>query len=151
MKKVFCAPFTAGYYAIPEHEGKRIVKVCCFDTRRTTTNLFGWPIERLYAIVDLRDRKVLSVRDDGVVPIAAGDRNFTEAAAGRLRPPAKPTLLAQPQGPNIQITGRSEERRVGKECSPRRRPPHQSTRTTRPPRARGQGRGRREPASARAS
>ena len=105
MKKVFCAPFTAGYYAIPKHEGKRIVKVGCFDTRRTTTNLFGWPIERLYAIVDLRDRKVLSVRDDGVVPIAAGDRNFTEAAAGRLRPPAKPTLLAQPQGSNIQITG----------------------------------------------
>jgi primary-amine oxidase len=100
LKKVFCAPFTAGYYGIPEHEGKRIVKVGCFDTRKTTTNLFGWPIERLYAIVDLREHKVLSVRDDGVVPIAGGDRNYTEAAVtqllGKVRAPKKPTLLAQP-------------------------------------------------------
>jgi len=109
LTKVFCAPFTAGYYGLPEHEGKRIVKVGCFDTRKTTTNLFGWPIERLYAIVDLRGHRVLSVRDDGVVPIAGGDRNFTESAVnqvvGRLRAPRKPTLMAQPQGSNLKIAG----------------------------------------------
>jgi primary-amine oxidase len=109
FKQLFCAPWTAGNYGIPEYEGKRIVKVGCFDTRKTTTNLFGWPIERLYAIVDLRERKVLSVRDDGVVPIAEGDRNYTEATVrqvvGRLRAPRKPTLLAQPQGSNIRIDG----------------------------------------------
>src|SRR5215467_2860634 len=44
FSKVFCAPFTAGYYGIPEHEGKRILMVGCFDTRRTTHNNFGWPI-----------------------------------------------------------------------------------------------------------
>jgi primary-amine oxidase len=110
FKPLFCAPWSTGYYGIPEYEGKRIVKVGCFDTRKTTTNLFGWPIERLYAIVDLREHKVLSVRDDGVVPIAGGDRNFTEAAVrqmpgGRVRAPRKPTLLAQPQGSNIRIDG----------------------------------------------
>ncbi len=105
LEKVFCAPFSAGYYGIREHDGKRVVKVGCFDTRRTTTNLFGWPIERLYATVDLRERKVLNVRDDGVVPIADGDRNYTEAAIGELREPRKPTLLAQPQGPNLRIDG----------------------------------------------
>ena len=61
---------TAGYFAIPEHAGKRIIKVGCYDLRRTTTNMWGWPIERLYAVVDLRERKVLSVADAGVVPIA---------------------------------------------------------------------------------
>src|SRR5262249_51880326 len=47
FSKVFCAPFTAGYYGIPEHEGKRILMVGCFDTQKTTNNIFGWPIERL--------------------------------------------------------------------------------------------------------
>jgi primary-amine oxidase len=105
VEKVFCAPFSAGYYGIPEHEGKRIVKVGCFDTRRSTTNVFGWPIERLYAIVDLRERKVLSVTDGGVVPIADGDRNYTEAAVGALRDARKPTAIAQPQGANVRIDG----------------------------------------------
>lgn len=105
VEKLFCAPFSAGYYGIPEHEGKRIVKVGCFDTRKSTTNVFGWPIERLYAIFDLRERQVLGVTDDGVVPIADGDRNYSEAAVGTLRAARKPTAIAQPQGTNVRIDG----------------------------------------------
>src|SRR4029453_2014174 len=103
--KVFCSPMTAGYFAIPEHAGKRIIKVGCYDLRRTTTNMWGWPIERLYAVVDLRERKVLSGADAGVVPIADRDQNFTEAAAGALRAARRPTVMAQPQGANVVITG----------------------------------------------
>src|SRR5262249_46478253 len=66
LTKVFCAPFSAGYYGSPAQDGKRLVKVGCFDTRRSTTNVFGWPIERLYALVDLRRMDVLSVTDGGV-------------------------------------------------------------------------------------
>jgi primary-amine oxidase len=104
-EKVFCSPMTAGYFAIPEHAGKRIIKVGCYDLRRTTTNMWGWPIERLYAIVDLRERRVLSVSDAGVVPIADRDMNFTEAAAGPLRAARKPTVMAQPQGANFIVDG----------------------------------------------
>jgi primary-amine oxidase len=103
--KLFCSPMTAGYFAIPEHAGKRIIKVGCYDLRRTTTNMWGWPIERLYAIVDLRERKVLSVADGGVVPIADRDMNFTEVAAGTLRAARKPTVIAQPQGANFTVSG----------------------------------------------
>lgn len=104
-EKVFCSPMTAGYFAIPEHAGKRIIKVGCYDLRRTTTNMWGWPIERLYAIVDLRERRVLSVSDAGVVPIADRDMNFTEAAAGPLRAARKPTVMAQPHGANFSVNG----------------------------------------------
>jgi len=103
--KLFCSPMTAGYFAIPEHAGKRVIKVGCYDLRRTTTNMWGWPIERLYAIVDLRERKVLNVADAGVVPIADRDMNFTEAAAGVLRPSRKPTVMTQPLGANFTIRG----------------------------------------------
>jgi primary-amine oxidase len=103
--KLFCSPFAAGYYGNPAREGNRLVKVGCFDTRRSTTNLWAWPIEGLYALMDLRRRVVLSVTDSGVVPIADGDYNYTEAAAGTLRDPRKPTMLQQPGGPNFSIDG----------------------------------------------
>jgi primary-amine oxidase len=103
--KLFCAPFSAGFYGDPAQVGKRLVKVGCFDTRRSATNLFGWPVERLYALVDLRRREVLSVTDEGVVPITDADLDYTEAAVGALREARKPTALAQPAGPNFQIDG----------------------------------------------
>ena len=109
VSKVFCAPFSAGYYGNPAHDGKRLVKVGCFDTRRSTTNVFGWPIERLYALVDLRRSEVLNVTDHGVMPIAERDMNYSEAAIGTLRDPRKPTLLSQPQGTNVQISGHEIE------------------------------------------
>ena len=105
LSKLFCAPFSAGYYGRSEREGNRLVKVGCFDTRRSTTNLFGWPIERLYALVDLRTRTVLSVTDQGAVPIREGDANYDEKAIGTPRPARKPTLIAQPEGSNVQIAG----------------------------------------------
>jgi primary-amine oxidase len=105
VSKVFCAPFSAGYYGRPESDGRRLVKVGCFDTRRTTTNMFGWPIERLYALFDLRKREVLSVTDGGVVPIAEGDYNYTERAVGALRDARKPTILSQPVGANFHLDG----------------------------------------------
>jgi primary-amine oxidase len=105
LKKLYCAPFSAGNYGIKAHEGKRLLKVGCFDTSRSTNNLFGWPIERLYALVELREKKVLQVVDYGVVPVAAQDMNFTEAAIGTLRPPDKPTVLVQPSGSNVKLNG----------------------------------------------
>jgi primary-amine oxidase len=105
LTKVFCAPFSAGYYGSPSQEGRRLVKVGCFDTRRSTTNVFGWPIERLYALVDLRRLTVLSVTDDGVVPIAEGDFNYDAAAVKTVREPRKPVSLAQPLGTNVRIDG----------------------------------------------
>jgi primary-amine oxidase len=103
--KVFCAPYTAGYFGIPEQEGKRILMATCYDTRRATNNMWGWPIERLYAVVDMRARKVLEVVDYGNVPVSGSNQNFREADIDGLRPPRKPTLSAQPEGSNYQIGG----------------------------------------------
>jgi primary-amine oxidase len=105
LTKVFCAPFSAGYYGSPSQEGKRLVKVGCFDTRRSTTNVFGWPIERLYALVDLRRMAVLSVSDYGVVPISDGDLNYDAAAIKTTREARKPTILSQPLGKNVRVDG----------------------------------------------
>jgi primary-amine oxidase len=104
LDKVFCAPFSAGYYGSAA-DGTRLVKIGCFDTRRTTTNLFGWPIEGLYALYDLRRQAIVRISDTGVIPVAGGNQNFDAASIGAPREPRKPTLLAQPEGANFTISG----------------------------------------------
>lgn len=102
---VFCAPFSMGYFGIDEHEDKRLLKVGCFDIRPATNNWFGWPIEGLYAVVDLADGTVLSVHDSGEVPISPANLNFVEDEIGDLREPMKPVSLATPAGANFTIEG----------------------------------------------
>jgi primary-amine oxidase len=103
--KVFCAPWSAGNYGIPAHDGRRMLIVGCFDTRRVTNNRFGWPIERLYAAVDLHKNEVVDVYDNGQVPLSPSNQNFGEADAGALRDHRTPTVVAQPDGASFTIDG----------------------------------------------
>ena len=104
-KLVDCAPFTIGYYGIKAHEGRRLLRVGCFDISRSTNNIFGWPIEKLYALVDLRTMTVIDVVDTGIVEVSPAEMNFTEAATIPLRKAEKPTLIAQPRGKNFVLKG----------------------------------------------
>lgn len=104
-EKIYCAPFSMGNYGIKEHEGKRLLKVGCFDTSRSSNNVYGWPIEKLYALVELRERKILQVIDDGVVPVSPANMNFAEADATPLRAAQNPTEQSQPRGANFKIDG----------------------------------------------
>jgi primary-amine oxidase len=105
LSKLFCAPWSAGYFGVPAHEGRRVLVVGCFDTRRTTNNMFGWPVERLYAEVDLFARQVLQVIDNGIVPVTTTNQNFKEADIAGLRDARKATLMAQPEGASYTIDG----------------------------------------------
>ena len=104
-KAVFCAPFTMGYFNIPADRGMRLLKVGCFDLRPSDNSVFGWPIEGLYAIVDLAQQKAVRIYDSGVIPIAPGNTNFTEMAVGTLRDPLNPVAIATPNGANVAING----------------------------------------------
>ena len=103
LELIECAPFAAGYFGIKAHEGKRLLKVGCFDVSRATNNIFGWPIERLYALVDLRAMAVTEVIDLGTIPVSKAELNFTERDISTLRPAEKPTVIAQPSGANFTI------------------------------------------------
>ncbi|MGR9046380.1 MAG: copper amine oxidase, partial [Gammaproteobacteria bacterium] len=99
--KVFCAPFTMGNFGIPEDEGKRLLKVGCFDLSRTTNNLFMSPIEGLYAVVDLHSKTVVRLWDSGVVPVSKADLNFT----GEVRDNSDSAMQPQPSGNRFSIDG----------------------------------------------
>jgi primary-amine oxidase len=66
---VYCAPLAAGYSAEPADEGRRLVRVACFDTTGTN-NVWARPIEGLYAVVDLDAEKVVRLIDTGAVPVS---------------------------------------------------------------------------------
>ena len=104
-KTVDCAPFTVAYYSIEAHEGQRLLRVGCFEISRSTNNIFGWPIEKLYALADLRKMTVIEVVDDGIVPVSPAEMNFTKAATAPLRPVEKPTLIPQSRGKNFILKG----------------------------------------------
>ncbi|HVH79626.1 MAG TPA: tyramine oxidase, partial [Stellaceae bacterium] len=86
----FCAPFSAGYFADPAEIGKRLLKVVCYDARGST-NVWGRPVEGLYAVVDLDEQRVVKLVDTGVVPVSSDAADF--AAAGSA-PTAKPSAPA---------------------------------------------------------
>jgi primary-amine oxidase len=75
-ERVFCIPLTAGAFGSPEERGRRLMKVPCY-VKPSGSNYYAKPIEGLFALVDLRARKVLEVTDTGVVPIPSDDWGYT--------------------------------------------------------------------------
>ncbi len=107
VENVLCAPLTVGYFNIPEEAGRRLLRVPCFYTKDSLTNLFTRPIEGLFALVDLNTKSVLKVVDTGVRPLPQHTYELTEAAAGKLREPLKPVKISQPEGSNIKVNGQT--------------------------------------------
>jgi primary-amine oxidase len=92
FEHLFCAPFSAGYFADPAEENRRLLKVACFDTSEPGNNIWSRPIEGLFAIVDLDEGRVLRVIDTGIVPVRRSPDAF--AAADPQPAAAKPQPFA---------------------------------------------------------
>jgi len=82
FENLFCASMSAGYFADPAEEGRRLVKVVCFDRAGSRINWWGRPIEGLYAVVDLDEKRMVRLVDTGEVPISREAHEF----GGAIRP-----------------------------------------------------------------
>ncbi len=56
-------------------------------------------------MVDLNERRVVRLVDEGVVPVPEASHNYDEASLGPLQEAPKPTLLHQPEGSIIAVDG----------------------------------------------
>jgi len=101
--KIYCAPFSPGWYGVKEEENRRLVRALCFDTS-DTPNFWGRPIENLVAIVDLDEKKILRLVDDGVVPVPRPRVDYDEKAAGKPRE-RKPLVTEYAKGNGFTLTG----------------------------------------------
>ncbi len=71
--------------------------------RGKNENYYGRPIEGLIATVDIGKKKVIEVVDTGVVPIAKGSVELSEAANGPVRTTLKPIVIERPEGVSFKI------------------------------------------------
>ncbi len=104
-EKVVCAPLTAGYYELPEEEGRRLFKVNCFDGR-DTENFWGRPIEGVTAVVDIDAGRVIKLVDTGVRPMPDNPAGYTEAEVTQ-HPAPKPLNWIEKKGHDYEMDGQA--------------------------------------------
>jgi primary-amine oxidase len=101
---VHCGGYGTGYFATPEEQGRRLLRLECGDVRGVWE---GWnhPIEGIVILWDANERKVLRVIDTGIVPVPQGDSNLDLASVGAQREIPTPITVQQPLGPSFHLDG----------------------------------------------
>jgi primary-amine oxidase len=79
FENLFCSSMSAGYVADLAEEGRRLVKVVCFDRAGSRVNWWGRPVEGLHAVVDLDEKRVVRLVDTGEVPVSREAHEFGDA------------------------------------------------------------------------
>lgn len=105
LRSVVCFPLSVGPAIDPALAGRRLLNVSCVDRSGAVNNVWGKPIENLMAMVDVAERKVLSVTDLGVLPLPPETPSHAWADSGRARAVSKPVDMVAPQGTNISVEG----------------------------------------------
>src|SRR5262249_1186183 len=101
---VDCEAVPAGYFGTDEQRGRRIAHITCRDARGVRN---GWPREigGLTAVVDINEKQVLRIVDEGVVPFAAAVADYDPASIGKPREVPSPIRVDQPFGPGFRLDG----------------------------------------------
>ena len=114
---VVCLPLTAGNFLQQAEEGKRLMKLPCYQNP-SGSNFYAEPIEGLLAEVDQNRRKVSRIIDEGVVTVAKDGWGYTEAEIAkraRIRPVGNPVEMTQSK-PNFTIKGSAIEWDIWRHC-----------------------------------
>ncbi|HEY1422197.1 MAG TPA: hypothetical protein VGF20_02000 [Candidatus Acidoferrum sp.] len=103
LTPIFCFADPFSYFALPEHEGHRIMTGQCADAHGV---YYSWSreIEGLEIKVDATEKKVLQVVDEGIIPVSQAPVNYMELPTAP-RPGTTPIGVSQPMGPSFQIKG----------------------------------------------
>jgi primary-amine oxidase len=104
---VFCTPNSAGYFPAEKLEGRRILRIPCFDDSDNLHHLLARPLEGLMGIVDSVNGEVIDVVDREVVPLKPAPQGY-----GKTTPAADPPLhrveISAQEGSNIKLQGNLE-------------------------------------------
>src|SRR5262245_23210298 len=108
MPFVDCYAVPPGYFGTEEQKNRRVASVNCQDSRQVR-NAWTRQIEGLTAIVDMHERKVLRVIDEGAVPVPTVSADYDLAAIGKTRDVPPPIRIEQPLGPGFRLNGHQVE------------------------------------------
>lgn len=105
VKKVVATPLTVGYFDGKDmlRQEDRLLKIVSYlDVG--DGNYWAHPIENLVAVVDLEQKKVIRIEDQGVVPVPLKATPY-DGRDRALSPRAKPLEISEPEGKNYTIAG----------------------------------------------
>ena len=105
VKKVVATPLTVGYFDGKDslRQEDRLLKVVSYlDVG--DGNYWAHPIENLVAVVDLEQKKVVKIEDQGVVPVPMKATPY-DGRDRKASAPPKPLEIVEPEGKNYTITG----------------------------------------------
>ena len=105
IKKVVTTPLTVGYFDTKDglQQQDRLLKIVSYlDVG--DGNYWAHPIENLVAVLDLVQKKIIKIEDQGVIPVPmkATPYNGSDRKASA---PRKPLEITEPEGKNYTITG----------------------------------------------
>ncbi|MFD5865333.1 primary-amine oxidase [Agromyces sp. S2-1-8] len=104
--RVRVAPLSAGIFDYPGEEGKRLLRGLAFVEREPGDYAWGHPVDQLVAFVDMIERRVVRIIDDGPAEIPLDNGNFEDPElTGPLRTDLKPLVISQPEGPSFSLDG----------------------------------------------
>ncbi|WNW14392.1 primary-amine oxidase (plasmid) [Pseudomonas sp. DTU_2021_1001937_2_SI_NGA_ILE_001] len=106
LKKVIGTPLTVGYFDNKDglQQDKRLLKVVSYQDVGDG-NYWAHPIENLVAVVDLEQKKIIKIEDQGVIPVPLAPRPYN--GSDRVQTALKPLQIIEPEGKNYTIKGNS--------------------------------------------
>ena len=104
MTFIDCLCIPPGYYGTEEDTGRRVGHVHCNDVRGVR-NIWTRGIEGLTAVVDMHEKKVIRIVDQGVVDVPTVSADYDQDAIGKPRAIDGPIMKTQPMGPGFKKTG----------------------------------------------
>ncbi|GLU89429.1 primary-amine oxidase [Agromyces sp. NBRC 114283] len=105
MELAFCSPLAPGHFGREDEVGRRIVRSHTYLRLDEQDSPWAHPIEGLVVHVDLTERRVIRIDDEGDVPVPMQHGNYTAAAQGPARTSLKPIEITQPEGPSFSVDG----------------------------------------------
>ncbi len=104
--QVRVAPLSAGIFDYEGEEGKRLLRGLAFVQREPGEYAWGHPVDQLVAFVDMIERRVVRIIDDGPSDDPLTNGNFeSPELTGPLRTDLTPLHITQPEGPSFTLDG----------------------------------------------
>jgi primary-amine oxidase len=99
-------PWPAGNFGVTGEQGRRLMRIVCYQRHHEADNGYAHPIEGVVATVDVTTGEVLDVLDDdSMTAIPTECSNYDEKAVGGFRTTLKPLEIVQRDGPSFEIEG----------------------------------------------
>lgn len=101
----FCAPLAPGFFGRADEAGHRVIRSLTFLREDADDSPWSHPVEGLIVHIDLTERRVLRVEDEGDIAPPAIDGRFGAPAKLQERTSLKPIEITQPEGPSYHVDG----------------------------------------------